>query len=72
MVKINPHLYKSIIFVSCVIVLLGNFVYKCIRRTSQVAQWMKICLPMQGTWVQSLVRKDSMCCGATKPECHSY
>ena len=29
-------------------------------------------LPMQGTWVQSLVREDPTCCGATKPMCHNY
>ena len=27
---------------------------------------------MQGTWVQSLVREDLMCCGATKPVLHNY
>ena len=28
-------------------------------RTSLVAQWVRIYLPMQGTWVQSLVQEDS-------------
>ena len=27
---------------------------------------------MQGTWVQSLVREDPTCYGATKPVCHNY
>ena len=27
-------------------------------------QWLKICLPMQGTQVQSLVQEDSTCLGA--------
>ena len=27
-------------------------------RTSLVAQWLRICLPLQGTWVQSLVWED--------------
>ena len=35
--------------------------------TSLVAQWARICLPMQGTPVQSLVWEDSTCQGATKP-----
>ena len=35
--------------------------------TSLVVQWLRICLPVQGTWVRSLVRGDSICCGATNP-----
>ena len=40
--------------------------------TFLVAQWMRICLPMQGTRVQSLVQEDSTCPRATKPESRSY
>ena len=40
--------------------------------TSLVAQWLRICLPMQGTRVRSLVREDPTCRGATKPLCHNY
>ena len=29
--------------------------------------WIRICLPMQGTWVWSLVLEDATCHGATKP-----
>ena len=37
--------------------------------TSLVAQWLRIRLPMQGTWVQSLVWEDPTCRGATtEPE----
>ena len=32
----------------------------------------RICLPMQGTWVWSLVQEDSTCHGATKPMSHNY
>ena len=39
---------------------------------SLVAQWLRICLPMQGTWVQALVREDPTCRGATKPMRHNY
>ena len=35
--------------------------------TSLVAQWVRIHLPMLGTWVQSLVQADSTCLGPTKP-----
>ena len=33
---------------------------------SQVVQWIRICLPMQGTWVLSLVWEDSTYLRATK------
>ena len=39
---------------------------------SLVVQWTRICLPMQGTWVWSLVWEDSTCLRATKPMCHNY
>ena len=37
-----------------------------IDRTPLVAQWLRICLPMQGTQVRSLTREDSTCHGAAK------
>ena len=37
-------------------------------RTSLVVQWLGIHLPMQGTWVLSLVREDSTCLRATEPK----
>ena len=40
--------------------------------TSLVAQWLKIHLPTQGTWVWSLVWGDLTCRRATKPTCHNY
>ena len=30
-------------------------------------QWLKIHLPVQGTWVRALVQEDPTCRGATKP-----
>ena len=39
---------------------------------SQGAQWLRIHLPMQGTWVRALVQEDPTCHGATKPMCHNY
>ena len=44
----------------------------CHGWTSPVAQWLRIRLPMQGTWVRSLVQEDPTCCGATKPLHHNY
>ena len=34
---------------------------------SLVAQWLRICLPMQGTWVRALVWEDPTCRGAAGP-----
>ena len=45
---------------------------KSIMGASLVAQWLRIHLPMQGTWVQALVREDPTCHRATKPLCHNY
>ena len=39
---------------------------------SLVVQWLRIRLPMQGTWVQALVQEDPTCRGATKPVRHNY
>ena len=40
--------------------------------TSLVAQWLRIHLPMQGTWVRALVQEDPTCPGAAKPVSHNY
>ena len=42
------------------------------REASLVVQWWRICLPMQETWVQSLIQEDPTCCGAMKPMRHNY
>ena len=34
--------------------------------TSPVVQWLRICLPVQGTWVQSLVQKEPTCRGSNQ------
>ena len=50
--------------------------FQCIQKlklgASLVAQWLRICLPMQGTRVRALVWEDPTCRGATKPVCHNY
>ena len=58
---------KVVNFMSCVF-----YHSKKNLRTSLVVQWLRICLPMQGAWVRSLVQKDPTCCEATKPVHHNY
>ena len=41
-------------------------------RASQVVQWLRICLLMQGTQVRALVWEDPTCHGATRPVSHNY
>ena len=45
---------------------------KCGPWASLVAQWLRICLPMQDTWVRALAQEDPTCHRATKPVCHNY
>ena len=37
-----------------------------------VAQWLRVCLPVQGTRVRALVWEDSTCRGATGPMSNNY
>ena len=50
----------------------SRFTSKNAPLASLVVQWLRIRLPMQGTWVWSLVPGDPTCHGATKPMCHNY
>ena len=53
---------------------LDNNVLLCTKkrtRTSLVIQWLRICLPMQGTWVPSLVQEDFTCHRAARPLHHN-
>ena len=45
---------------------------KTIDRASLVAQWLRICLLMQGTRVRALVWEDPTCRGAAGPVSHNY
>ena len=49
-----------------------KILFKLYVGVSLVVQWLRICLPMQGTQVRALVREDPTCCGATKPVRHNY
>ena len=57
---ISSHMYCSTIFLKS-----WSWVFL-------VAQWIRICLPMQGTRVRSLVWEDPTCRGATRPVSHNY
>ena len=39
---------------------------------SLVAQWLGVCLPVQGMQVRALVWEDPTCHGATGPVSHNY
>ena len=43
------------------------FKRKSWKQDFPVVQWVRICLPLQGTKVQSLVQENFTCCGAFKP-----
>ncbi|KAJ8779228.1 hypothetical protein J1605_012690, partial [Eschrichtius robustus] len=63
----------NIIFFIITFIILRADIYEAITLgTSLVAQWLRICLPMQGTQVRSLVQEDPTCRGATKPVHHNY
>ena len=49
-----------------------HYLSKTYLRDSPVAQWLRIRLPMQGTWVRALIREDPTGCGATKLMRHNY
>ena len=46
--------------------------FKIKNGASLVAQWLRIYLLMQGTWVRALVWEDPTCRGATRPVSHNY
>ena len=50
----------------------GNYLLKIKAWASLVAQWLRVCLPMQGTQVHALVWEDPICHGATGPVSHNY
>ena len=52
---------------------LANVPFKIMQiGTSLLVQWIRVHLPVQGTWVWPPVREDAACLRATKPVCHKY
>ena len=49
-----------------------RFLKKLKIGASLVAQWLRICLPMQGTRVRALVWEDPTCHGAARPVSRNY
>ena len=49
-----------------------SFKEKLVLGASLVAQRLRICLLMQGTWVRALVWEDPTCHGAAGPVSHNY
>ena len=52
--------------------LLFNLGLLKVKGASLVAQWLRVCLPMQGTRVRALVWEDPTCRGAAGPVSHNY
>ena len=48
---------------------LPHFILKRLEGTSLVVQWLRTCLPMQGTWVPSLIQEDSTCSAGQRSPC---
>ena len=46
--------------------------FKMHHWASLVAQWLRVCLLMQGTRVRALVWEDPTCHGAAGPVSHNY
>ena len=46
-------------------------ILKAARGASLGVQWLRISLPMQGTWVRALVWEDPTCHGVTRPLSHN-
>ena len=66
----QPHPHSIILVSLCVRGM--KWIIENVIRTSLVAQWLRIRLPMQGARVQSLVPEDPTYRRATKPMHHNY
>ena len=70
LITLTKELTNQVVVASLEVLL--RAVKKCWPGTSLVAQWLRIRLPMQGTWVRALVPEDPTCRGAAKPMHHNY
>ena len=48
-----------------------NVTKNSLNRASLVAQWLRVCLLMQGAWVRALAWEDPTCRGAAGPVSHN-
>ena len=77
--KLNAFLLRSVTRQGCLLLLLlFDLLLKVVAsaiktaiRASLVAQWLRICLLMQGTRVRALVWEDPTCHGAAEPVSHN-
>ena len=67
-IYISPIFLKPSKWIPLASIIFKNFLH----RVSLVAQWLRVCLPMQGTWVRALVWEDPTCRGAAGPVSHNY
>ena len=57
---------------NCFTMVCWFLLYKKVNQVaSLVAQWLRVCLPMQGTRVRALVQEDPTYRGATNPMCRT-
>ena len=66
----SPGLVKFSFSLVCTVSYIFHYVSpsKMSEGASLVAQWLRICLPMQGTWVRALAREVPKCRGARVPQ----
>ena len=54
------------------IIYMTSMAEQCTTYGTSLVQWLRIHLPMQETWIPSLIQEGPTCGGATKPVCHSF
>ena len=67
----SPPLTPNLFFTSDSLSFHRCYIKRTIR-ASLAAQWLRICLTMQGTRVRALVWEDPTCHGAARPVSHNY
>ena len=64
--------FQSVALKKCCFISKIIIIRKCSVGASLVAQWLRICLLMQGTQVRALVWEDPTCHGPAGPVSHNY
>ena len=68
----GTHYHGSLDMVSIFLIIQNSWPFKMSTCRLLWLQWIRICLPMWGPQVRSLVQEDSTCHGATKLMSHNY